>query len=312
MQFTSLLRRESLLGSNGFKLGIYPILSYPILQEPPASLPVTSGWRTLLPPPVRDQEGKTHQNRAIMLISDKIKASSVEQIHVELPDMVGIDLRTESSQLLRIFGIYNPAANLAEHLLTHDESVRRLDNLLARMPTEANLVVAGDFNLQHQEWEPKLAQEPTAEAQEALCIFRDAAAGLVHLLPAGTATYRSLAGSLHCNNLILAKLQTEGKMVSCQVKESLDAQSDHRPSRLVVNLATAPATEGIRRSFRRACPEKLKAAYTRFSAELPAPKSLLTAADLDLEAERLAEILMATLTAAVPIYKPRHTRIAYA
>lgn len=281
-----------------------------LLQETPSALPVTPGWRILLPLPVRDPKGETYRNRAVVLVSEQVKSASVEQIRIESPDILGIDLRTETGQLLRIFNIYNPASGSAEHLLTHNKSVRCLGDLLARTPTEAGVVVAGDFNLHHQEWEPALAQEPTPEAQEASRTFREA--GLVHLLPPGTETYRSPTGSLHCNDLVLADLRTEGKLISCQIDKSLDAQSDHCPIRLVLNMAAAAATEEIRRAFRRASPEKLQAAYARFSAELPAPESLSSTDALDLEAERLTEILMATIEAAVPISKPRHARFAHA
>lgn len=280
-----------------------------LLQEPPAALPATPGWRTLLPLPVRDHKGATYRHRALVLVSDRIESSSIEQLWIDSPDICGIELRPVSGQRLRILNIYNPAAGSAEHLLTHNESVRRLGNLFAHVPTEARLVVAGDFNLHHQEWEPALAEEPTPEAQEAPRIFRDA--GLVHLLPAGTETYRSPSGSLHCNDLVLSDLRTEERMVSCRIDESLDAQSDHRPIRLVLDLAAAPATEEPRRSFRRASPEKLQAAYARFSAELPAPDRLLTTADLDLEAERLTKILISTIESAVPTSKPRHERFAH-
>lgn len=280
-----------------------------LLQETPSALPVTPGWRILLPTPVRAPKGETHRNRAVVLVSDQVKLASIEQIRIESPDILGIDLRTETGQLLRILNIYNPASGSAEHLLTHNESVRRLGDLLACTPTEAGVVVAGDFNLHHQEWEPALAQEPTPEAQEASRTFRDA--GLVHLLPPGTETYRSPSGSLHCNDLVLADLRMEEKMISCQIDESLDAQSDHRPIRLVLDLAATAATKEVRRSFRRACPEKLQAAYARFSAELPAPDRLLTAADLDLEAERLTKILISTIESAVPTSKPRHECFAH-
>ena len=96
------------------------------------------------------------------------------------------------------------------------------------------------------------------------------------------------------------------------LNESLDAQSDHRPIRLVLDLAAAPATEEPRRSFRRASPEKLQASYARFSAEPPAPGLLLATAGLGFEAERLTEILMATIDAAVLLSKPRHSRFAHA
>ncbi|GAA5993818.1 hypothetical protein JCM10908_003534 [Rhodotorula pacifica] len=232
----------------------------------------------------------------------------VEQIQVESSDIVAIDLRTESDQLLRIFNIYNPAAGSAEHLLTHNELVRKLGAILPLAPSGAHIVVAGDFNLHHQEWEPTLAQEPSPEAQEASRTFRDA--GLVHLLPPGTETYRAPSGSTHCNDLVLADLRTEECMVSCQIDEALDAQSDHRPLRLVLDLALPAATEELRRAFRRASPEKLIAAYTRFAAELPPPAHLNDIAALDLEGERLTEILQLVVEAAVPLSKPRHPRYA--
>ncbi|GAA5976976.1 hypothetical protein JCM10908_005699 [Rhodotorula pacifica] len=232
----------------------------------------------------------------------------VEQVQVESSDIVAIDLRTASDQLLRIFNIYNPAAGSAEHLLTHNESVRKLGAILPLAPSGAHIVVAGDFNLHHQEWEPALAQEPSPEAQEASRTFRDA--GLVHLLPPGTETYRAPSGSTHCNDLVLADLRTEECMVSCQIDEALNAQPDHRPLRLVLDLALPAATEELRRSFRRASPEKLIAAYTRFAAELPPPAHLNDIAALDLEGERLTEVLQLVVEAAVPLSKSRHPRYA--
>ena len=108
-----------------------------LLQEPPASLPVTPGWRILLPLPVRDQKGETYRNSALILVSSElVESSSVEQVWIGSPDIVGHDLRTESSQPSRIPNIHDPASGSAEHLLTHNKSVRRLDALLAQTPAK--------------------------------------------------------------------------------------------------------------------------------------------------------------------------------
>ncbi|GAA5990750.1 hypothetical protein JCM10908_003217, partial [Rhodotorula pacifica] len=237
-----------------------------LLQEPPSALPATPGWRIFSPPPVRDSEQKTHLARAITLVSDKLDIAALEQVRVDSLDIVVLDLRMRGGQLLRTINVYNPAQGSPTHLRIHNESVRALSPILAATPPASRVVVAGDFNLHHQEWEPMLATAPTEEALEAALTFRDA--GLVHLLPPGTATYRSAAHkSLHCNDLILSDLRTEENMISCGVDDSLDAQSDHRPLRLVLDLAPAAAIAEIRRAFRRADPDLLRRGATHRAPE---------------------------------------------
>lgn len=65
------------------------------------------------------EKASEKRNRAVVLVSDQVKLASIEQIRIESPDILGID----------------------------NESVRRLGDLLACTPTEAGVVVAGDFNL---------------------------------------------------------------------------------------------------------------------------------------------------------------------
>merc|ERR1719487_637380 len=65
------------------------------------------------------EKASEKRNRAVVLVSEQVKSASVEQICIESPDILGID----------------------------NKSVCHLGDLLARTPTEAGVVVAGDFNL---------------------------------------------------------------------------------------------------------------------------------------------------------------------
>lgn len=280
-----------------------------LLQEPPSSLPAMPGWHILLPPPALDPEGGTHRARAITLVSNTIGPTAIEQLHVPSPDTVAITLHLADGQRAFAVNVYNPASGSAAHLRSHNESVRQLPAVLAKAPPGARLVVAGDFNLHHQEWEPDLVSEPTDEALEAVRTFADA--NLVHVLPPGTATFLSPTRTLHCNDLVLTDLQSEGQVISCQVDMTLDAGSDHYPLRLVLDLTPQATTTVARRAFRRARADNLLAAYQSASATHPAPTALRTETEVAQEAERLTNVLTATVEAAVPLVKARNPRYAH-
>ena len=123
--------------------------------------------------------------------------ASDEQIYV-LAHMVEIDLQMNLGQLLRFLKIYNPTSNLATPTTSPcNDSVtssRICQQQLALLSLGISTCTTKNRSL-------KSARKPSATAQEVLRIFRDA--GLAHLLPACTATYRSLSGSLYCNALPL-------------------------------------------------------------------------------------------------------------
>ncbi|GAA6045028.1 hypothetical protein JCM8097_008501, partial [Rhodosporidiobolus ruineniae] len=274
-----------------------------LLQEPPRTLPsLPPTWRLAapLPPPLPAEGEKRTFIRSIALISSRLPPSAIQQHHVESTEVVALDLQGEGQESVRIVGVYNPHGGDDDH----GAPLLLLPTLLARTPQTDRTVVAGDFNLRHQEWEPARTSPPSPAAEAASSLFSDLALSL--LLPPSTTTWHSHNGRDDgVMDLFWGDLRTENDLVSCGVAVDLDAGSDHRPIRLTLPTARPPpAPAAPRWAFRKTNPETALLAFALFSRLIPCTRTLVTSHDIDQEAERLTLILQYTRLAAVPQRKP--------
>ncbi|BGP39448.1 hypothetical protein JCM10449v2_003392 [Rhodotorula kratochvilovae] len=206
-----------------------------LLQEPPAALAAPPGW-VLLPPPPGEERA-----RCAAHVRAKWDPTTYSQVAVSSFDVLALDLHAGNSSV-RILGVYNPHQG-------GPHPGRAAREALASAPLDSLVIVAGDFNLHHPEWDPEHPGEVCEDAEEAKLTFDRA--GLVHLLPPGTLAYRG--GS---------------------------STTASRPSTLfLATCARRRAAFTPRRLFRRAEPAAL---LTAIEPRLPpAPATPMTAADVD-------------------------------
>ncbi|GAA5920327.1 hypothetical protein JCM6882_001093 [Rhodosporidiobolus microsporus] len=262
-----------------------PEIDLLLLQEPPTSLPslrLLTGW-TLLSPPAHDgDEDEPTYPRAAILVSPRFPPAVIAQLPITSRDVVGVDLRTRET----------------------GSSRRSSPPSSATHRPHTPLVVAGDFNLRHGEWDPLLADPPSPEAEDLRLTLEVYALAL--LRPAGEPTYfgfdRSTPRTL---DLVFGNLQAEERMVSAAIDEALECGSDHRPIRLSLRVELPPLPPPPpRRLYRKVPTCDLLTAYDAL-APLHDPTPLLTPTDVDNEAEQLTTLLRAVVDRAVPLSKPR-------
>ena len=275
-----------------------------LLQEPPPLAVVPPDWVRLDSPPGR-------RARSVALVRQKWAQSSYAQVAVASSDVVALDLRTGTAgeASVRVIGVYNPHQGDPEPTERGKSAREVLPPILESTPPGSLLVVAGDFNLHHPEWDPEYAPRGgvCADAEQAQLTF--AQHGLVHLLAPSTPTYKypPRAGGddrWATLDLVLGDLRVEARMVSCGIDERLDCFSDHQPLRLTLALDPPAPAHQPRRLFRRMQPEMLR---DELAARLgTAPPPLATREDIDAEAVRLTEALSGAIeSGAVPLSKPR-------
>ncbi|GAA6044975.1 hypothetical protein JCM8097_003760, partial [Rhodosporidiobolus ruineniae] len=255
-----------------------------LLQEPPRTLPsLPPTWRLAapLPPPLPAEGEKRTFIRSIALISSRLPPSAIQQHHVKSTEVVALDLQGEGQESVRIVGVYNPHGGDDDH----GAPLLLLPTLLARTPQTDRTVVAGDFNLRHQEWEPARTSPPSPAAEAASSLFSDLALSL--LLPPSTTTWHSHNGRDDgVLDLFWGDLRTENDLLTLPTA---------RPP---------PAPAAPRWAFRKTNPETALLAFALFSRLIPCTRTLVTSHDIDQEAERLTLILQYTRLAAVPQRKP--------
>jgi exonuclease III len=243
-----------------------------LLQEVPRSLnPLPRGWSLVLPPPVTYTTDEPTHPRSAALVSPRFPPSSFSQLPISSRDVVGIDLRVNEHESVRVIGVYNPCAGGRSPA---NRSVREvLPPILASLPPQSTLVIAGDFNLHHPAWDPSVL-EADDEAEEARLTFEDN--GLVHLHEAEEATW-VLTRASRVLDLVLGNLRAEERLVSSAIDEALEYGSDHRPIRTVLAVERAERPPAYpRRLFRKADPAIILRAYAKLAASVASPATLLT------------------------------------
>lgn len=108
--------------------------------------------------------------------------------------MVGINLRINEGESVRIIGVYNPCAGGRSPANCSIREV--LPAVLTASSPHQPLVMAGDFNLHHPEWDSSVAAADE-EAEEARLTFGEA--GLVHLLETKAPTWYGSGSSCVLN-----------------------------------------------------------------------------------------------------------------
>ncbi|GAA6039020.1 hypothetical protein NBRC10512_006209 [Rhodotorula toruloides] len=278
-----------------------------LLQEVPRSPhPLPRGWSLVLPPPVTYTTDEPTHPRSAALLAPRFPPSSFSQLPIASRDVVGVHLRVNEHESVRVVGVYNPCAGGRS---PPNRSVRDvLHAVLASSPAQSTLVVAGDFNLHHPAWDPSVL-EAVNEAEDARLTFKDA--GLVHLHEASEATWSSSRSSWVLD-LVLVNLRSEERLVSSAVHEKLECGSDHRPIRTILAVERAECPPAYpRRLFRKADPSAILRSFSKLASSSTAPEALLTPADIDAEAEVLNSLLRETVSAAIPLAKPARSRFAH-
>uniref|UniRef100_A0A0K3CPZ3 BY PROTMAP: gi/342318905/gb/EGU10861.1/ Pol-like protein [Rhodotorula glutinis ATCC 204091] n=2 Tax=Rhodotorula toruloides TaxID=5286 RepID=A0A0K3CPZ3_RHOTO len=231
-------------------------------------------------------------------------------VAVELGDVVAVDVELSEGEKIRVISTYNPCNERGKEVryLPYNHSVSSiLPPLLAATPVSSLVVVAGDFNLSHPDWD-ELVGKPDEAAEEAVRTFIHH--NLAHFLPPNTITYHP-HNTEHRQkplDLVLGSLRAEEQVVSCGLAEDLESGSDHRPIRLVLALETTTYTPPPRHAFRRTDPDILERAFRDAVAHFPI-SPLLTPADIDERAERLTDALQIAISAATPFARARTGRV---
>ncbi|GAA5846605.1 hypothetical protein JCM11251_003670 [Rhodosporidiobolus azoricus] len=137
-------------------------------------------------------------------LSPPFPPSAIHQVPISSPDVVAVDLQTKNEPV-RLVSVYDP--HLGDpHKNRSCQEV--LPPLLRSCAPDVPLVVAGNFNLRHHEWDPLLRSSPVEEAEAARLTFEDA--GLVHLRPPGDPTWAKPDGfSPRTIDLALGNLSAE-------------------------------------------------------------------------------------------------------
>ncbi|GAA5948265.1 hypothetical protein JCM3775_005230 [Rhodotorula graminis] len=272
-----------------------------LLQEPPPLVDMPSDWVLLNSPPGR-------RARSVALVRQKWDQTSYSQVVVGSSDVVALDLRTGEASV-RVIGMYNPNQHDPDPAERGKAAREVLPLILESTPAGSLLVVAGNFNLHHPEWDPEyaLGRGVCDNAEQAQLTFMRH--GLVHLLAPSTPTFKyprrvGDAKRWATLDLVLGDLQVEARVVSCGVNKHLDCFSDHQPLRLTLALEPPATAHQPRRLFRRMQADMLRDELaTRLGN---APPALVTRKDVDVEAVRLTEALSGAIeSGAVPLSRPR-------
>ncbi|BGO95166.1 hypothetical protein NBRC10512v2_006966 [Rhodotorula toruloides] len=240
----------------------------------------------MTPPPTSLPNSEPAPTRNVILLSTRLGPATTSQVAVESGDVVAVDVELASGEQARI---------LLETTI--------LPPLLAATPRSSLVLVAGNFNLSHPNWDESV-DEPDDEAERAVRTF--VAHNLTHFLPPNTPTYYPHTKSHPPKplNLVLGSLRAEDRVVSCGIADDLESGSHHRPVRLVLALETVAYTPPPRRAFRRTDPELLERAFRDATAHLPTPP-ILTSADIDQRAAELTNALQIAISAATPFARAR-------
>ncbi|GAA6057998.1 hypothetical protein NBRC10513_007307 [Rhodotorula toruloides] len=278
-----------------------------LIQETPRDLPaIPSLWRLIIPPPTTLADGEPAPTRNILLLSTRLGPAVATQVAVDSGDVVAINVELSTGETIRVVSMYNPCNNRGKEVryLPYNHSVAAvLPPLLASTPASSLVVVAGNFNLWHPEWNESVSK-PDEAAEEAVRTF--SRFNLMHLLAPNTITYHP-HNTEHPKkplDLVLGSLRAEERVVSCGLADNLESGSDHRPIRLILAVETISYTPPSRRAFRRTDPDILERTFLDAVSRLPT-SPLLTPVDIDERADQLTDALQIAISAATPFARPR-------
>jgi len=273
-----------------------------LVQEPPAKYTPPPGWTALLPyyPQQNDDNDENYSQliRATTFIRNSIDPKSIQQVATppilrgdkKGSDIVALDLKVQEGsevKTIRLVNVYNQK----------DGALGSLAKVMEKTPTGAHLLVCGDLNLHHPEWEQK-TDAPDEYAEMGKLTFD--AAGLVHLLPFNTITYR-VKDTKSAIDLVMGNTTAAGHVVSCKITDEFDHNSDHLPIVTTLSFSTSETPGKGRLLWSKLNVFTLKEEYLAGAgAEAP----LETGADLDTEAGAIRDELQTAIKKAVPLARP--------
>ncbi|EGU11511.1 hypothetical protein RTG_02281 [Rhodotorula toruloides ATCC 204091] len=261
-------------------------------------------------PPTSLPDGETAPIRNLILLSTRLGPAVATQVAVDSGDVVAVDVELLHGDTIRVVSMYNPCNERGKEVryLPYNHSVSTiLPPLLALTAASSLVVVAGDFNLSHPDWD-ELVGEPDEAAEEAVRTFIHH--DLIHYLPPNTITHHHHNTNYRSKplDLFLGSLRAKDRVVSCGLANDLESGSDHRPIRLVLALETTTYTPPPRRAFRRTDPTILERTFLDAISRLPT-SPLLTPVDIDERAIQLTDALQTAVSAATPFARARAGRV---
>ncbi|GAA6058305.1 hypothetical protein NBRC10513_006940 [Rhodotorula toruloides] len=141
-----------------------------LIQEPPRNLPaIPLLWRLIISPPTSLPDGEPAPTRNILLLSTRLGPAVATQVAVNSGDVVAVDVELARGEKIRVISMYNPYNERGKEVryLPYKHSVTSvLPPLLASSPASSLIIVTGNFNLLHPEWN-KSVGEPDEAAEEA-------------------------------------------------------------------------------------------------------------------------------------------------
>ncbi|GAA5848396.1 hypothetical protein JCM8547_004502 [Rhodosporidiobolus lusitaniae] len=152
------------------------------------------------------------------------------------------------------------------------------------LPSLPHVIVAGDFNAQHQAWDPSFSGSPSIPAKELAGFFRRELPSF--LLPPSTITFPS---SSSCIDLILSTPLTADLVLRCSVEPAFDSDSE-------------------RRNLKKLEVEKLRSAYSARSITLPSPLSLPTVEEIEKETNQLTSDILHSISLVAPLSRSSSRR----
>ncbi|KAJ8294879.1 putative RNA-directed DNA polymerase from transposon BS [Rhodotorula toruloides] len=282
--------------------------------EPPRPLKPFNdpNWRLITPPPTSLPDCEPAPVRNLILVSTRLGPAVATQVAVESGDVVAVDVKLSRGERIRVVSMYNPCNERGKEVryLPYNMSVATiLPPLLASTPASSLVVVAGNLNLSHPEWDESVS-DPDAEAEEAVRIFTHHS--LTHYLPPNTITTIPTTPST-------ARNPSTSCSARCAQKIGSSAAGSPKTSNLARTIAPfassssshskpSPIPPPPRRAFRRTDPELLERAFREAAAHLPT-SPLLSPESIDNCAEQLTSVLQIAVSAATPFSRARVGRI---
>ena len=162
---------------------------------------------------------ETNKARVCYFINKKIDQSTWTYT-IDGPDVMSLHLSLPD-RCIHIHNIYNPVNS--EEVST---SIPILKRKLAAHPNEEHIVL-GDFNLHHEVWGGPRASKALIEKSEELLMVTQRWE-MEQMVPVGTATYKESTGESTINLIFATPLLSES-IISCDIAEDFDYDSDHQP-----------------------------------------------------------------------------------
>lgn len=263
-----------------------------LLQEPPKKLISNSLWTTLH----TSSHHPLSPARALIYINARIDPRSYNQLLIpNCRDLVALDLKS-GEESIRIVNIYNPPNSKPDD---SEYTIPLLLPLLQLPLSRQLLLISGDFNLHHPNWEPQHSSSisPTASATELAELI--AIQDLSLLLPPGTVTYEKGETSI---DLVLGNSSTQDRMIRCTIAHDADKASDHLPIHTELRLSPDVQEKEERYNFKKVDVALLNEVY--LSSTDPTLPTLDSTTSIDEEADSLSRDIQAAIHKTVPLQRP--------